>query len=89
VDKLLEGEYITPSMGNLTKGAQTLLQKLGNKENLPKIDETINFEDFTKAIKTWRESTSTSPSGRHLGHYKSLMVDDDIRITTKTQKMIY
>jgi hypothetical protein len=27
------------------------------------------------ALKTWKESTSTSPSGRHLGHYKCLLLD--------------
>ena len=25
----------------------------------------------------WKEKTTTSPSGRHLGHYKTLMADDD------------
>ena len=24
-------------------------------------------------FRKWRESTSTSPSGRHLGHYKALL----------------
>jgi hypothetical protein len=60
----------------LMKGAQALIQKISNKENLPKISDIIAFPDFTNAIRKWRESTSTSPSGRHLGCYKSLLVND-------------
>jgi hypothetical protein len=31
LEKLVRGEYISPSMGKLSKGAKHLLQKLGNK----------------------------------------------------------
>jgi hypothetical protein len=33
----------------------------------------ISLGDFVSAIKAWKECTSTSPSGRHLGHYKLLV----------------
>jgi hypothetical protein len=33
----------------------------------------ITFDDFIKGLLKWRESTSTSPSGRHLGIYKTLV----------------
>lgn len=36
----------------------------------------ITLEGFTKGIRKWREATSTSPSGKHLGHYKSLISID-------------
>ena len=39
----------------------------------PSIQATIPFEDFIKAFLHWDEKTSTSPSGRHLGLYKSLV----------------
>lgn len=42
----------------------------------PIYQDLINFDSFRGAIKKWRESTSTSPSGRHLGHYKSLLSID-------------
>ena len=29
-------------------------------------------------MKRWKETTSTSPSGRHLGHYKTAILDDDV-----------
>ena len=37
------------------------------------IPTSISDEDILYGFKGWKESTSTSPSGRHLGHYKSLI----------------
>ena len=34
--------------------------------------EEITLEQFADRLKAWSERTSTSPSGRHLGHYKAL-----------------
>jgi hypothetical protein len=34
---------------------------------------TISVEDYTSKLKIWSKSTSTSPSGLHLGHYKALI----------------
>ena len=39
----------------------------------PPIPTIITTEDVMKGFQSWSESTSTSPSGRHLGHYKSLI----------------
>jgi hypothetical protein len=39
----------------------------------PSIQATIPFEGFIKAFLHWDEETSTRPSGRHLGLYKSLV----------------
>jgi hypothetical protein len=44
-----------------------------------KIDCEISEEDFLLGIKGWKESTSTSPSGRHLGHYKAIITDPDLK----------
>ena len=33
---------------------------------------TISLQEFEGKIRAWRESTTTSPSGLHLGHYKAL-----------------
>ena len=35
----------------------------------------IRAIDITKGFGKWREATSTSPSGRHLGHYKAIIQD--------------
>jgi hypothetical protein len=37
------------------------------------IDTTITYEGFQSAIKNTRERTSSSPSGRHYGHYRALL----------------
>ena len=36
----------------------------------------ISLSDMSQGFKKWKESTSTSPSNRHLGHYKSFLVLD-------------
>jgi hypothetical protein len=38
----------------------------------PCIDTTLTYEGFQSAIKNTRERTSSSPSGRHYGHYRAL-----------------
>jgi hypothetical protein len=55
-----------------------LLNKISDQKNLPPIDSEIKFEEFCKALKKWREETSTSPSNRHLGHLKVLLVKEKI-----------
>ena len=37
------------------------------------IPTEITAEDVQYGFKHWRETTTTSPSGRHLGHYRSLI----------------
>jgi hypothetical protein len=44
------------------------------------------MEDFTSAIKAWKERTSTSPSGRHLGHYKLLVKTYEDKTSSKDLK---
>jgi hypothetical protein len=34
---------------------------------------TVTETDYRKFFRKWTESTSTSPSGKHLGHYKALL----------------
>jgi hypothetical protein len=46
-----------------------------NIKNVPPIQTTISEEDFVYGIKGWKGTTSTSPSGRHLGHYKAIIED--------------
>jgi hypothetical protein len=39
----------------------------------------IELPTFISTLRKWAESTSTSLSGRHLGHYKCLLVEDNHR----------
>jgi hypothetical protein len=44
---------------------------------------TIDYDNFKDALERWKESTSTSPSGQHLGHYLSVLKN----IGDKTDEM--
>ena len=51
---------------------------------------TITMTEFINRLRKWKESTTTSPSRRHLGHYKSLLPTpntptDDFVTTTSGQ----
>lgn len=39
------------------------------------ISTDISAADIAKGFRSWKESTTTSPSGRHLGHCKALIQD--------------
>jgi len=43
------------------------------RQSLPSIPEKVDWSDWRQKFKTWRETTRTSPSGVHLGHFKSLL----------------
>ena len=47
-------------------------------KDLAPLNTQINLEYFTKEIREWKESTSNSPSGNHLGHYKVALQDKEI-----------
>jgi hypothetical protein len=51
---------------------QALLATCKAATDLDLIPAEINSDDFAGKIKSWKETTSTSPSGRHLGRYKAL-----------------
>jgi hypothetical protein len=44
-----------------------ILQYIANRETLPDIDTHITPEQMSRELKKWRETTSTSLSGFHLG----------------------
>jgi hypothetical protein len=76
VDLLLQGKINVPESALKMKGAKTLLQHLSDKNNPLEMNCDIDLHTFTTTMRKWPEGTSTSPSGRHLGHYKCLFADD-------------
>lgn len=50
----------------------TIPERVRKKGDIPSL---ISEDDIRKGFGTWKESTSTSPSGRHLGHYKAIVQD--------------
>jgi hypothetical protein len=76
VEKLLNGDQNIQSEIHLSPGGTTLLNVLSKKGSLPSINTTASLKTFITKLRNWSEQTSTSPSGRHLGHYKCLLVKD-------------
>ena len=59
----------------------TFLAQLAMPEeikNLEPIKTEISLDEYKKGFRSWKECTSTSPSGRHLGIYKALLHSDII-----------
>ncbi len=69
--EILQGTYDTAS---LPQEVAKLVQHLQQTEEMKStsIQPTITEQEFVGKLKAWRESTTTSPSGLHLGHYKAL-----------------
>ena len=77
-DVIVEGdcnEYLGIPMSRET---QVFLEECRRPLTVKPIDTIISVEDYIKAVKAWKETTSTSPSGRHLGHYRTAILDRDI-----------
>jgi hypothetical protein len=68
---ILSGDY---DVSQLDKAVQLLVQHLKQTQYASQhpIQPSITQSEFIGKIKKWRESTSTSPSGLHLGHYKAM-----------------
>ena len=52
---------------------ETILKVLQERSTPHQWSHELSFRDFISGLLHWRESTSTSPSGRHLGVYKALV----------------
>jgi hypothetical protein len=44
-----------------------------------KISCEISEDNFISGFRKWKESTSTSSSGWHLGHYKAIVYNPDLK----------
>ena len=55
---------------------QYLTNLRSNDTTLAKQTGIIPLEDFKAGYKKWHERTTTSPSGRYLGHYHALLAPD-------------
>ncbi len=66
-----------PYMGiPMSRELQVFLEECRRPATVKEISSFITNAHFTKAVKEWKETTSTSPSGRHLGHYKTALLND-------------
>ena len=46
------------------------------KEEASKVGTELTYEEFRTYFKNKLESTESSKSGRHMGHYKACLLDD-------------
>jgi hypothetical protein len=70
--RLLHGNY---DHSELDTSVKLLLEHLQHTAEMATLNNfpTISKLDFQAKLKVWRESTTTSPSGLHLGHYKAML----------------
>jgi hypothetical protein len=85
---VLKGEFESEE---ITEIARLMLD---NVTRVIEVEDNVRFvtkKDFTGKFKAWRESTSTSPSGRHLGHYKALVstIDRSLAEVEQTKYRAY
>ncbi len=78
-DKVLDG---SADLSSFPPHQKDILHEMRQQTEEPMPFVDLTDEDLLQGIKKWPEKTSTSPSGRHLGHYKALSapVRDDKNI---------
>jgi len=77
-DEILNGTFEPPETD--TEEACALLSALMYKDGIapPQLPTMIAIETFTGTIKAKSESTASSPSGRHIGHYKAATKNEQL-----------
>ena len=84
-EKILAGD-IPPELETADEYAQMIIEEIVDNK-LPPISSNMSKNEIKRGFRKWRESTSTSPSGRHLGLWRSLTYpptnDDEARILSK------
>ena len=81
-EKLIMEQKLPNNMSDEDIYTQAILKELGNGNRLKELSDKITYEEFNLAMKKWDERTTTSPSGRHLGHYKILQ---RLKVSTNEQ----
>ena len=62
----------------MSRELSVFLEECQRTPSVEPISTIISPEDFVLTVKAWKETTSTSPSGRHLGHYRTAILDDQV-----------
>jgi exonuclease III len=70
-EALLEGGIDVDKL-DVDEATRKILKELRRFEGCGKVKWHLTAEDLRSGYKVWREPTSTSPSGLHLGHEKAL-----------------
>ena len=81
--EIVEGTFLATYGNNLELLPETeqLIKELAMPEEIKVLGKKISYKvteaDFISGFKGWKECTSTSPLGHHLGHYKAMINDPD------------
>ena len=85
-EEVLEGTYVNATMTEVEK---LFVQNLSRVRKQDESQSIVTYDEFRGKMRVWRESTSTSPSGRHLGHYKALVSTIDRSLPQEDQEKLY
>ena len=77
-DAIHNGECIESLGIPMSREITTFLEECKRPGSVSPVDTNISRAAFIATIKSWKETTSTSPSGRHLGHYRTAILDEDV-----------
>jgi hypothetical protein len=69
---ILEGTYDSSGLAEITRLVISQLRESKYAIRAP-LTTKISDTEYINKIKHWKESTSTSPSGMHLGHYNIMV----------------
>ena len=85
-EAVLNGTYDTKEDAELTEIMKLILTNCVEIAPPKKSTPEITVAQLRGKMKVWREGTTTSPSGRHLGHYKSLFTVINKSLEAKERK---
>ena len=75
-DAIIEGDCVEYLGLPMSHKIQVFLEECRRPPSVSPVDTVITVTDFViDTVKAWKETTSTSPSGRHLGHYRTAILD--------------
>ena len=80
IEEILNGNIEHINLTTFNPGTTQIFERLSTKRKLNDVNDDITYEEWCNGIRKWSEKTTTSPSGRHLGHYKALLKDDSLNI---------
>jgi hypothetical protein len=81
-EMILDGEYEAEDLDKISQ----LFIKHMMRQTQTILPATITREEFIGKLATWPESTTTSPSGLHLGHYQVLRKRHNFLATQKEEE---
>ena len=86
VEAVLNGTYDTEEDAELTEIIKLILTNCVKIAPPKKSTPEITVAQLRGKMKVWREGNTTSPSGRHLAHYKSLFTVIDKSLEEQIEK---